>query len=223
MIRKMLAHPASVALTVLAFASLMAVDPNPPAKKDGPAGKDNGKGKAAAPADKPGTQQQVEQKTEEATKGMGAIGTMLPLGVLNKDAMMPSFRDGKMSSFVHAGTMVRVDDNNLDMTKVDIVMYGVAAADDLKVQLISGIYNMASQVLESHERSRISRSDFQLEGDRMVFDTRTQQGKMIGNVHMVIYDAASVRNRSLVNTPAADDAATQPQQPNPKAKNKAKK
>jgi hypothetical protein len=217
MILKILPCFASVVLALAACASLMAADAAPPAK-GGAKGKDDKKGAA----DKPGPQQQAEQKTEDATQGIGAIGKVLPLGQINKDAAMPSFRDGKLSSFVHADTMVRVDDDNLDMTKVNIILYGVTQADDLRVQLISGFYNMTSQVLESHERSRISRSDFQLEGDRMVFDTRSQQGKMIGNVHMIIFDAESMRKKPLVSAPAQDDATPDPQ-PNPKAKPKAKK
>ena len=218
MIRQLppLLRPALLALA--ACASLMAAGPDTPDKAAG--GKDAKKG--AAPADKPGAQQQAQQKAEDAAGGLGAFGKVLPLGQENKDAMMPSFKDGKLNSFVHASTMTRINDDTMVMKKVDIRLYGATEADDLRVQLLSGIYNMNSQVLDSHERSRVSRSDFQLEGDSMVFDTRSQQGKMVGNVHMIIYNAESMKNKPLVTPQAQEETTPQPQAA-PKAKNKAKK
>jgi hypothetical protein len=199
MIRKLPPIFTSTVLAILAGTSVVMAEPKPAGKPDA---KKNG---PASAADKKGTQQQVEQKADDTAKGLGAIGTILPVGQKNLDARMPSFRDGKPSSLIEAGSMTRMDEDHMIMEKVHIRLYGATQDEDLHVQLHSGDYDMKSQVLDSHERSRVSRNDFQLEGDSMVFDTRTQQGKMVGHVHMIIFDGASLTKKPLM--PAKQNAA----------------
>lgn len=216
MIKKLLSLHLPHALALLACASLAAAaDSEKPAKggaktTDAAAAKDAKKSGGAPQPAKKGAQQQAEEKSADTAEGLGAFGKILPLGQKNLDAKMPSFRDGKPSSFVHAGEMTRVDENHMDLVKVDIRMYGATQKDDLRVQLLTGAYDMNSQVLDSRERSRVSRSDFQLEGDSMVFDTRSQQGKMVGHVHMIIYDADSVKKGPL-GAPAQGASGSAPE------------
>lgn len=127
----------------------------------------------------------------QVTQGLGAFGKVLPVGEKNLDVKIPSFKDGIPSSTVRAGSMVRMDDDNMQMEKMDIRLYGETHDKDVRIQLATAIYHMPSQILASNTRSRVSRDDFDLQGDSMVFDTRTQQGKMVGNVRMVIYDSDS--------------------------------
>ena len=142
-----------------------------------------------------------EPALPDTPQGLGGFGKVLPLGEKNIDVKIPSFRDGMPSSTVRAGSMTRVDADNMVMEKMDIRLFGdPKAADprsqDVRVQLITAIYHMPSQILTSDQRSRVSRQDFDLQGDSMIFDTKTQQGKMVGNVHMVIYDADSLLSKS---------------------------
>lgn len=123
-------------------------------------------------------------------QGLGAFGMLLPLGQKNLDVKIPSFKDGLPSSLMRAGSMTRIDDEYMEMEKLDIRMFGEVREKDVRVQLITGEYHMPTQLLSSEQRSRISREDFQLEGDSLVFDTKSQQGKMTGNVKMVIFDSS---------------------------------
>lgn len=132
---------------------------------------------------------------DSAVQGLGAFGKGLPVGTTNKDVKNTSFEDGVPSSLVRAAAMTRMDDNLMQMEKMDIRMFDRLRQNDLRVQLITAIYDMATQILTSKERSRISREDFQLEGDSLIFDTRTQQGKMQGNVHMIIFDSATLNKK----------------------------
>ncbi|CAN5915996.1 hypothetical protein BH11VER1_BH11VER1_28500 [soil metagenome] len=127
----------------------------------------------------------------EAPQGLGAFGMLLPLGQKNLDVKIPSFKDGLPSSLIRAGSMTRLDDEYMEMEKLDIRLFGEVRDKDVRVQLVTGEYHMPTQLLSSEQRSRISREDFQLEGDSMVFDTKSQQGKMTGNVKMVIFDSSS--------------------------------
>jgi len=70
-------------------------------------------------------------------------------------------------------------------------MYGETEDKDLRMLLPTATYHMATEVLASEERSRISRKDFDLQGDTLIFDTRSRQGKMTGHIHMIIHDADS--------------------------------
>jgi hypothetical protein len=42
--------------------------------------------------------------------------------------------------------------------------------------------------LRSTQRGRVSRQDFTIEGDNLIFDTTTNCGLMEGNIRMVIFD-----------------------------------
>jgi len=138
---------------------------------------------------------------EQGTQGLGSFGKLLPLNEKNIDVKIPSFKDGRPSSLLRAGSMTRVDDENMELEKTDIRLYGEVQDKDVRVQLVTGVYNMPSQVLSSDQRSRVSRTDFQIEGDSMIFDTRTQQGKLVGNVRMTIFDS-----QMLTGTPPPEEA-----------------
>jgi hypothetical protein len=79
----------------------------------------------------------------------------------------------------------------MSMERMDIRLYGATHEKDVRIQLATALYHMPSQILSSETRSRVSREDFDLQGDSMIFDTRTGQGKMTGRVRMVIYDSDS--------------------------------
>ena len=127
-------------------------------------------------------------------QGLGPFGRMLPVGQRNLDVKIPSFRDGRPNSLMRAGSMTRLDEDNMAIEKMDIRMFGPTKDRDVRVQLKTATYHMPSATLSSEQRSRISREDFQMEGDSMVFDTKTQQGKMTGNVRMVIFDTEGFTN-----------------------------
>jgi hypothetical protein len=148
------------------------------------------KGKSSDNTKKPDGKADAPKEEEvKVAQGLGSFGKVLPLGQKNLDVKIPSFKDGQPDSFVRAGSMTRLDDTRMDMEKTDIRIYGATREADVRVQLPAAIYDMSTQVMTSDHRSRISRADFQLEGDTLVFDTRSRQGKMTGHIHMIIYDA----------------------------------
>lgn len=134
----------------------------------------------------------AKDEPADGAQGLGAVGKVLPIGEKNIDVKIPSFRDGVPSSTVRADSMTRLDTENMAMERMDIRMYGKTHEQDVRVQLVTALYHMPSQILSSDQRSRVSREDFDLQGDSMIFDTRTGQGKMVGNVRMVIFDADSL-------------------------------
>jgi hypothetical protein len=130
---------------------------------------------------------------------------------------IPGFQNGQPSSLITAEALTRKDANNLFAEDMIIKIFGATPKEDVKVTLRTATYKMDAQTLSSEERSRVARSDFFIEGDTMVFDTATSQGKMVGRVHMVIYDTASFSQRpALPATPEAG-ATTPPAKPDSSA------
>jgi len=155
----------------------------------------------------------TESTPLNSAQGLGAFGMLLPLGQKNLDVKIPSFKDGLPSSLIRAGSMTRLDDEYMEMEKLDIRLFGEVREKDVRVQLVTGEYHMPTQLLSSEQRSRISRVDFQLEGDKMVFDTKTQQGKMTGNVQMVIFDSNSFTGGQAARDPKKETETSPPKQP----------
>jgi hypothetical protein len=186
----------TVALAMLLLASMVAWTPAQE-KTDGPAEGADKKEKAIRPdrAAPP-----ADDTNDNPAQGLGAVGKVLPVGEKNLDVKIPSFKDGIPSSTVRANSMMRIDDENMAMERMDIRLYGATHAQDVRIQLVTALYHMPSQILSSDKRSRVSREDFDIQGDSMIFDTRTGQGKMVGNVRMVIFDADSL-------TPQKNDAS----------------
>jgi hypothetical protein len=196
---------------VSAPVATMAQKPPAEGKKEG-----KGKGKGNAKAEdgeksKDGTADATPAATPQApavpTSGLYAFGKMLPLGQAHRDMEIPSFKNGAPASMVQAKTMTRTDDENMFLEQMNIWMYGPPgeAEKDLRVQFRTAIYHMPSNIIASEERSRISRSDFDLQGDSLIFDTASGQGKMVGNVKMVLHDASSL---TKATSGAGDPPAT---------------
>ena len=143
----------------------------------------------------------------EVNNGMKAFFDMIPLGIRNKGAKIPAFDEGRPTSLITADFMTRVDDNRIFGEVMRIHLFGSTRPEDVRVDLKTGTYNMDNQVLSSTERSKVVRSDFRIEGDGLVFDTKTSQGKMVGNVEMTIYDAKAF-SKSI--KPAASQDGTKP-------------
>jgi hypothetical protein len=180
--------------------------PQPAPANAAPGAAKTGKGGKAARPDRP-VQALPDAKDDnpQATQGLGAVGKVLPIGQKNIDVKIPSFKDGIPSSTVRASSMTRLDDENMTMEGMDIRLYGQSHEQDVRIRLATALYHMPSQILSSETRSRVSREDFDLQGDSMIFDTRTGQGKMTGNVRMVIFDADSLTGQKQDATPAAKE------------------
>lgn len=125
--------------------------------------------------------------------GLSSFMRMIPLGVESRGAVIPSFDvDGRRTSVITAEVIRRLDDERLYAEGLVVRMLNTDPAKSLRMDLRSAFFNMAGGVLRSTERSRVSRTDFQIEGDSMVFDTTKNQGRMTGNIRMVIFDSSTL-------------------------------
>ncbi len=135
-------------------------------------------------------------------KGMSSFGKMIPLGYVNENVTVPSFNKGRSASLLTAASLTRVDEERLSASQVVVQIYAENPAENLKVDLKSAIYHMTDQILRSGERSRVTRADFEMEGDSMVFDTVSSIGSMKGRVRTLIFDTGEVSGKSEDSQPS---------------------
>ena len=134
------------------------------------------------------------QQSAPTDSGIGAFLQMVPPGAVNKGAVIPSFdATGRRTSLITADMIRRVDDDRIYAEKLVVQMFNVDPKNDVRIDLKTAFYQMSGGgVLRSTERSRVSRADFEIEGDSLIFDTAKNQGRMTGNIHMVIFDSSTL-------------------------------
>jgi hypothetical protein len=134
------------------------------------------------------------QQPEPSDSGIGAFLQMVPPGAVNRGAVIPSFDAvGRRTSLITADMLRRVDDERLYAEKLVVQMFNPDPKNDVRIDLKTAFYQMAGGgVLRSTERSRVSNADFEIEGDSLIFDTAKNQGRMTGNIHMVIFDSSAL-------------------------------
>ena len=134
------------------------------------------------------------QQAEQSDSGIGAFLQMVPPGAVNRGAIIPSFDAvGRRTSLITADMLRRVDDERIYAEKLVVQMFNADPKNDVRIDLKTAFYQMAGGgVLRSTERSRVSRPDFEIEGDSLIFDTAKNQGRMTGNIHMVIFDSGAL-------------------------------
>lgn len=135
------------------------------------------------------------QNLQPADGGIGAFLQMVPPGAVNQGAVIPSFdATGRRTSLITADVLRRVDDERIYAEKLVVQMFNSDPKNDVRIDLKTAFYQMAGGggVLRSTERGRVSRADFEVEGDSLIFDTAKNQGRMTGNIHMVIFDSSTL-------------------------------
>jgi hypothetical protein len=118
------------------------------------------------------------------------IDLPVPIGHEVKGLRVPLRNgDGKVDMQLDIESATRLDADNVEMRTVSIQTYNQETArPDAKIDLKTSTMNLATNVIRSQEPILVTRNDFQLTGDGMEFNSKTRQGRVVGNVKMVIYD-----------------------------------
>ena len=91
----------------------------------------------------------------------------------------------------------RLDEQNVEMQTVTIQTYNQQTfKPDAKIDLISSTMNLDSEEISTKEAVRITREDFFLTADSGIFNSKTRQGKLFGNIHLVIYNRSKFETKS---------------------------
>jgi hypothetical protein len=115
----------------------------------------------------------------------------LPVGHEAKGIVLPDYDlEGRLRARFEAATAKRIDEERVQFTGLRMTTFNPeTAAPDLAVEIPVSTLDLTTRVITSSERTTIARADLQIAGDRMEFDTATRQGRLVGNVKMVITGA----------------------------------
>src|SRR5438045_1629224 len=137
--------------------------------------KKKGRGGAATPGSSPGEQ--------------SLTNIPLPIGHEAKGLVLPDFDpNGHLRGRFEAGTAHRMDQEHIGFQHLKITTYTPQSEPDLQIDMNTSVLDLKTRVLSSKERTTIRRSDFNITGDSVQFDTNSKTGRLIGNVKMVITD-----------------------------------
>lgn len=116
----------------------------------------------------------------------------LPIGHGGKGLRIP-YLDGnaqKSMQFV-IGKATRTREDQVKMSDLRIEMLAQDDSPEMTIDLPNSTMNLVTRVITGDKEVKIHREDFELSGDRLVFDTVAKQGKIQGNVRMLIYNLAN--------------------------------
>ena len=113
----------------------------------------------------------------------------LPIGHEAKGLVLPDFdSNGHLRGRFEAGTAHRIDEEHVGFQHLKITTYTPESQPDLRIDMHTSVLDLKTRILSSQERTMIQRSDFNIAGDSVQFDTNSKTGRLIGNVKMVITD-----------------------------------
>lgn len=120
----------------------------------------------------------------------------LPIGHEAKGLVLPDFNaDGRLVGKFEAGTARRLDQEHVRFQDLKITTFTPENQVDLRIDMRTSIFDLKTRILSSQERSTIRRTDFNIVGDSIEFDTNTRTGRLVGNVKMVITDQSHLMEK----------------------------
>lgn len=133
-----------------------------------------------------------KQQAEEKTEAKKEDSVPLPVGHEAKGLVLPDYDlRGILSNKFVAGVARRLDDNHLQMRDLKMTTF-TRQKPDLQIEMSDSVLDLKTRVISTKQRTTVRRTDFEIAGDTMQFDTMKRQGTMAGNVKMVITGQAQL-------------------------------
>src|SRR5437773_8227450 len=121
----------------------------------------------------------------------------LPIGHEAKGLVLPDFDgEGHLRGRFEAGTAYRIDEGHVGFQHLKITTYTPESQPDLRIDMQTSVLDLKTRILSSQQRTTIQRTDFNIVGDSVQFDTNTKTGQLIGNVKMVITDRSHLAGKT---------------------------
>jgi hypothetical protein len=139
--------------------------------------------------------------TSSASPGEQSLTNIpLPIGHEAKGLVLPDFDgDGRLRGKFEAGTAHRIDQEHVGFQHLKITTFTPESQPDLQIDMHTSVLDLKTRILSSQERTTIQRSDFNIAGDSVQFDTNSRTGRLIGNVKMVITDKSHLTAKPNTN------------------------
>ena len=112
----------------------------------------------------------------------------IPINHSAKGIRIPVYSpEGDLQMIFESEIAFRVDEQQLQMTQLKIATYNDSKLE-MSIDMPNGVFNLKTRVLSSADPVTIRRTDLELTGSNMTFDTQTRMGKFVGPVRMLVYD-----------------------------------
>src|SRR5688500_18068413 len=138
------------------------------------------------PAKPPGKKAEAEAKRESTSNKMSLP---IPKGHDSKGLKIPYYGpDRKLQMTFTIGVASRLDDDHVRMNDLQVETFDENGAKEMVITLPTSVLDLSTRVLSGKSSITIKRSDFEITGDAMEFDTKTKSGRVEGRVRMLIYN-----------------------------------
>ena len=136
----------------------------------------------------------VPTPTPDASKeDLGLKNIPLTVGHEAKGLVLPNYDlQGHLLGRFEAATAARIDENHVHFTNLKMMTYDQHEKPAFNVDMTDATLNLETRVIDSKRRTMVKRTDFEIAGDTMQFNTLTHQGTMIGNVRMTIFNQKEI-------------------------------
>jgi hypothetical protein len=131
----------------------------------------------------------VFARAEEPAQGR-KIEVPVPIGHEVKGLRIPvRNEEGKMEMQFDMESAKRVNDQDIEMHDATIQTYDQQTTKpDAKIELKIAMMNLDTNVIKTRDPVRVSREDFVLTADGGEFNSKLRQGRVVGNIHLIIYN-----------------------------------
>ena len=145
----------------------------------------------------------VASFAQDATSGR-KLDIPVPVGHEVKGLRLPvRNHEGKLDILFDIETDTRLDAQNVQMRTAAIQTFNQQTSQpEVKIDLRTSTMNLENNLIRSNEPVVISRSDFKLTGDGLEFNSKTRQGRVIGNIRMLIYNRNELDRKQEQRNPA---------------------
>jgi hypothetical protein len=128
----------------------------------------------------------------------------VPIGHEVKGLHLPlRNNEGKLDILFDIETATRLDAQNVQMHTASIQTYNQQTSEpEVKIDLRNSTMDLDNNLIRSNEPVVITRSDFRLTGDGLEFNSKTRQGRVTGNIRMLIYNRNELDQKQEKRSPA---------------------
>jgi hypothetical protein len=136
---------------------------------------------------------------EEPAQGR-KIEVPVPIGHEVKGLRVPvRNEEGKMEMQFDMESAKRISDQDIEMHAATIQTFDQQTTKpDAKIELKIAMMNLDTNVIKTTDPVRVSREDFVLTADGGEFNSKLRQGRVVGSVHLIIYNREKFQPKSSV-------------------------
>lgn len=115
------------------------------------------------------------------------IDIPIPINHSAQGVCFPIWTGGKLQMRYNMEVAYRVDADQLRLTQLKLETFDDNGKPEMTIDMPESMLNLQTRVITSAAPVTVRRTDLELVGKNMTFDTQTRQGKFIGPVRVLIY------------------------------------